>query len=1474
MQELTATVEDMASKMANLQAALQEPDAIFVQWMRQINPEVDPAAAAQTMRRFFREQLDQMQEDHPDLALKAYLINLAKKYRWLPFAGLWEHGDPRPLKLDDIFVVPELEQSEQDQDDAAKHEQLKQAIVGSNIIAKKNATAELERLEQDKGMSKDERRATGRSFLDVFTKNHCIVLLGKPGAGKTTLVKWLARSLALHALDDESVARRLPLTQHLVPVVVSIAGFGAARSMKPILSFAEHIRSQLLPLGGQGLLGAVENLLKEGRVFLLVDGLDEVPDLAQRVGVSLAIQEYLLNMPGNRVMITSRIVGYGPCRITEPIPHYILLPFSDKQVEAFARHWYRSLEQTLHQESADLIQAEKDAEALLAEAKHDSIREMLRNPLLLTFAALVRKANIKLPEGRARFYKEVLRKLIERWNLVRSMSGVCIGRELDERAVREAWAPVAYWMHEERPTGFALREHIQEHLEQAFVERLDYRRHEARETAYSYLQTAVETIGLVEPRGQDHLAFAHQTFQEYLAAQELCTPKAKAPERALAKSLDPRWSEVIRLAAGYLDLLEDKPLVSALVRALLEEAPPMAMITGRGLELAIGIVTDGVALDRAAQNLLASTLLVTWEKHAHIAGHLGLSPSIAALGVLSTPADLEETLVAACDHDDWQIRLLACLGLGRRSSLLPASLVQLSKSLDDNSESVRLAAALALLEHKDVTPKQAVILSQGAFNQHLKMQWAKAGQKARWDRDQLVKWASHADLELRLAAISILLSFFPDTTDQVNALSELIAIWLETNVPNWSINQRFYPLRSDIPGFVQALISLLTHVDAHVRLRAAQELSLFSRETPGLIEAVSGLLSHKDPDVRLFAIDKLSRLNHETPGLVEAVSGLLSHGDPNVQLRAAETLNRIRPESPVPVEALSEMLSQGNAYVQWRAVETLSRLRPETPGLAEVVSGLLSHGDSELRLWAIDKLSRLSPQTPAVVEAVSGLLSHGDSELRLWAAITLNRIRPESPGLVEALIRLLSHEDTNVRVRAAEAFSKLRPDTLSLVKAVVELLTHGDANVRLRLPQLLKKLRPDTPGLAKALSDLLSHENANTRLRATKVLSKFRPDTPGLVEAVSGLLSHSDINVQVRAAEVLSNFRPDTPGLAEILSKLLKQVDTDVLFIAIEALSKLRPYPPGLIEAWSRLFAHEDINVRLRAIFVFSKLRPFPPGLAEEMNDLLSYLGADELLTFAEVLTYLRPDTPGLVEAVSGLLSHGDSEIRLRVVETLSQLRPETPGLLEALIEPLSQSNADVQLRAVEVLSRLRPDLPGRVEALSEMLSQGNADVQWRAVEALSRMGPNSSVFTNVRIGLPKYGDVNNWLRAAWFLSEFRPDALGLAEALSEMLSQGDNRLRGSAFRILNKLRPFAPGLAEAWARQLGSRKEEKRILVLLAKVRTGEELTRAEAEDLMDLLAAEPAESAQDINANEARVALHGLTVTWLESQGAQACG
>ncbi|MEQ9358248.1 NACHT domain-containing protein [Coleofasciculus chthonoplastes] len=267
-------------------------------------------------------------------------------------------------------------------------------------------------------------------LAEAVGRSHYSVILGDPGAGKTTLLRYLALHFAMAQRDGKvevlvDGGRDVPverlgdggdgevLGNTRFPVFLRVADYAERLVKQPelsLLAFLEEFYQQweadVRDVNDEcrDVACYVSTLLcdkmRQGECLVLLDGLDEVFNQTSR----------------------QQIV---------------------KQIEAFVTDY----------EEVWRRDAEKEAEELL-EAIHgnEGVKRLTGNPLLLTILALIHRNGSRLPHRRVELYALAVKTLIEDWQLSKNLPDAP-KVVLRESEVIELLAPLAYWMHEEKPSG-------------------------------------------------------------------------------------------------------------------------------------------------------------------------------------------------------------------------------------------------------------------------------------------------------------------------------------------------------------------------------------------------------------------------------------------------------------------------------------------------------------------------------------------------------------------------------------------------------------------------------------------------------------------------------------------------------------------------------------------------------------------------------------------------------------------------------------------------------------------------------------------------------------------------------------------------------------------------------------------------------------------------------------------------------------
>jgi HEAT repeat protein/energy-coupling factor transporter ATP-binding protein EcfA2 len=442
-----------------------------------------------------------------------------------------------------------------------------------------------------------------RVALNEMVGHQQFVVLGDPGSGKSTLLRFLALAFAR---GKTWVHEHLGVDEDRLPILAPLSAFSEARKAQSDLSLVEFLPRYFSGQGLPDFTPVFEDALRSGRGLVLLDGLDEMLTYEDRADVARSIANFANAYPTARVVVTSRVAGYVPGMLPADFVTFTLAPFDDDAIKQFARQWSRAFE-TIGFPSQTTLPPDVEQRAILradnlvaAVTGHPGVWRLATNPLLLTLLALIHYQGTRLPHRRVDLYRLCVEALAETWNLARSLTGRPIDIRLGERRLDEAFvvrilSPIAYWMHETKPTGLVERAELEARISEQFVESEGTSSADASTLARDFLDLVREQIGLLVERAPGTFSFLHLSVQEYLTARFL-SERIDGFERLKHHLHRPRWREVVLLTAGCLR----GDYVTKFVEDILNVHGPFEELCTRALTLMQG---------RPKRTLILKTLL-------------------------------------------------------------------------------------------------------------------------------------------------------------------------------------------------------------------------------------------------------------------------------------------------------------------------------------------------------------------------------------------------------------------------------------------------------------------------------------------------------------------------------------------------------------------------------------------------------------------------------------------------------------------------------------------------------------------------------------------------------------------------------------------------------------------------------------------------------------------------------------------------
>ncbi|MCB9418681.1 MAG: hypothetical protein H6667_02675 [Ardenticatenaceae bacterium] len=271
----------------------------------------------------------------------------------------------------------------------------------------------------------------------LLTRSNNIAILGKPGAGKSTFVQFLALTFAQEKAGEKKLKRRgvvrkrLGIRKWYIPIWIPL------RKVSKVLleRDADGNANLLLEVWRDKVLPSdiradypnkffLKNLKKKRCIFLL-DGLDEVANDEEFRTVVREIKGFSSRFAGNKFIITSRFSGWrgGISSTYQDVQVNDLTP---RQVQNFIDDWYQAIEENrvfggieteTPPEKAQRLRKARNRATELKNALQEveSIRSLAENPLLLSIICFVHYHKT-LPRERFSLYQDCSNLLLLQWD--------------------------------------------------------------------------------------------------------------------------------------------------------------------------------------------------------------------------------------------------------------------------------------------------------------------------------------------------------------------------------------------------------------------------------------------------------------------------------------------------------------------------------------------------------------------------------------------------------------------------------------------------------------------------------------------------------------------------------------------------------------------------------------------------------------------------------------------------------------------------------------------------------------------------------------------------------------------------------------------------------------------------------------------------------------------------------------------------
>lgn len=362
---------------------------------------------------------------------------------------------------------------------------------------------------------RNEKRPQSREAGDVYIdKNQRVVVLGGPGAGKTTFLRFLAL-----AYSDAEIFKKTKLSKSFLPLYIHLPQL--AREQVDVLS---HIAVPLIKRTSSHAVTFYERVMESGTGILFLDSLDEVP-VESRGGVIASIQEFARTYPKVRILVSCRTADYE--QVFEDFCEIELTRLSREAVTTIVKAWFGK---------PNLQRANK----LLALLENDeTVASLTETPLLLSLLCIQFKNDLALPKRKTELYRRCIDALLRDWDTTRGFRRDTAYSQLSDDRKEKIFEALAgsqngesidYEFHE----TFVLQQVSNE------ISRFSLDANDAK----GILVEIESHHGILEKCSAETYEFSHGTMQEYFAAKYITANRMEM--EVLRKHYDDEgWHNII-----------------------------------------------------------------------------------------------------------------------------------------------------------------------------------------------------------------------------------------------------------------------------------------------------------------------------------------------------------------------------------------------------------------------------------------------------------------------------------------------------------------------------------------------------------------------------------------------------------------------------------------------------------------------------------------------------------------------------------------------------------------------------------------------------------------------------------------------------------------------------------------------------------------------------------------------------------------
>jgi HEAT repeat protein len=1021
---------------------------------------------------------------------------------------------------------------------------------------------------------------------ELYMYKRCVIV-GAPGIGKTTLLKYLALQATAQQL------RGLPD----LPIYIELPAFGRS-GHRDLLTFAAAVWEERYGFPQAQALNYIQEQLQNGDALLLLDGFDEMKAETtneQAVNtsdeISKAITDVATRYPHAPIVVTARKVNYHQHTHLAGFAELEVLDARPEESKQFVERWFAS--------HPDLSRRGNVSELHVKLERTPHLRTLAANPLLLSMMLIVYEDRRSLPERRAELYDQYVDTQLTKWDASRTLRRIQAFKPEHHHQLLER---VAWHFHQQGRVSFPDHELLE--VIAAYLPTIGLL---PEQNGQVLAEIAAEN-GLLQEQARGWYGFVHLTFQEYFVA--LYTLDHQELDLLLLRREDPWWEAVLLFYAGRISdasLLVQHLLGLTSINPLQDDLFHTNLILAGHCLAAADVPVRHNAVSQEVITRLFQVLKTT----RYTLTQTQVAKTLAEVGDTTVNTQLLQLL--SNEQLDWQLRerIAEALGQPGERSIVPrlvqllieeqldarvlqsiknalgqigerSSRARLLHLLSDERVAPRLrqqiAEAFGKLEEHSVAPQLVQMLSDKQLDWQLResIAYALSQLGERSVAPQLVQMLSDEQVEYALRQhIAYALGQLGE-----HSIASQLARLLSDEQLNTYVRQSSAEALGELGerSVASQLVQLLSDRQLNPRVRGSTAVGLAQLGEHSIAPQLLQLLTDRklEQSVRQSSAEALGRSGDRSmiPQLVQLVSD--RQLDQSVRATIAHALGQIGGRSVAP--QLVQLLSDEQLHPQVREsiVYTLGQL-----GERSIASQLVQLLSDERLDWSVrGRLPHVLGQLGERSIRPQLLLLFSDEQLdwsmRLQIAEALGQLGERL--MVPQLVQMLSEEQLRwpVRQEIARAIGHLNEQAIA--SQLVELLSDEQLGwpIRQSIAYALGQLGERS--VAPQLVELLSDKQLNSQVRESIAYALGQLGERSVASQLVQLLSDKQLDAQLheRIVGALGRIGEPSvvPGVVQLLSD--KQLDSRVRQCIAEAVSTLAT-DEAAIQALAALLPTSDM---------------------------------------------------------------------------------------------------------------------------------------------------------------------------------------------------------------------------------------------------------------------------------------------------------